>query len=170
MKVTRKRRKVTTCRYMPERDRIVPRTRRFFSIDDIAEIADFVRTQNEDGPACSKDIALSIANHYYNLEAIPVGCLIYQGTVESTHWVNITSDGQYIIDATGDRFGETNFAEYRNQVTPWIFVRSGSKRTYFSTNHLPMIYPDMFGTHFNDIDIVLQTRSPFCKQTRCICI
>lgn len=144
--------------------------RKFFTLDDITELIHTTRAVNYKEPISSKTIAELFAEEFYNLEAVPVKILIRDGAFETTHWVNVTKDGQYVIDATGDRFDFTSFLRYKSHLTPWIYKKSKTSGFYFSSNHLPSAPPEGVGKDYTDIDIMMLSRIPFTRPTRCIVI
>lgn len=150
--------------------------KKFFTLDDLSYVASFVRLANEDHLMTSHDIADALCDEFYDLSAVPVQYLTHDGIVETSHWVNLTSDNMYVIDATGDRFSYIDPAKYKNQVTPWIYKHYpwAPKRyrniLYFSSNHMPCSNITSSLPNLTDVGIARGTRSIYNKGLRCICI
>ena len=142
----------------------------FDSLADLTNITQIIRDASSADNARilpSKKVAVLIAEHFSNLEAIPVSILIYRGQFETTHWVNVTSNGEYIIDTTGDRFDYTNFSKYRHEVVPWLYHKYRDN-IYFSSHHMPVQRLEDLEAVPSDIEVLMQTRSPFHRGLRCI--
>lgn len=140
----------------------------YSTLDSLFEITATIRELNREKLVSGKDIAIYLSSKFDDLDIAKVSGLIHSGTVETSHWVNVSANGKFIIDATGDRFNrEIYFAKYRHGLVPWVY-RLHQENMYFSINHMPTNRPEDLEVIPTDIDIVKLTKGPFYRDLRCI--
>lgn len=157
--------------------RLAERVNEPLTVTDISAIGSYIHAASRNSVPTSKYVADVLMRDFINLLAVPVTYVAYDGAVELHHWVNVTVDGSFLIDATGDRFNAQSFRDYSYRVTPWVYrlypwvsaSQGNGKLLYFSYNHAPQpVVPDI--PTFSDASIVEYTSQPWNKDFRCICI
>lgn len=114
--------------------------RTFGNIGDIVALNYCVRRLYDPEYRYGSDIVSSLCYAYENLKPAEVDLLVYDGTfIRKNHKVCVTTDGQFLIDPTGDSFTATDVNALKSNMTPWIYMKDGNM--YWSLKRMPILQP-----------------------------